>query len=352
MSAKKGFKSNRDKCPDCNTLVKKNDDGMCCESCGDWHHIGCIQMEKGVYDNIIGIDNLHWFCEGCNAKVSGFLSEIVGLQKRQEAMETKFEQMKEFFDKLMTGNKEKLEAMEEKVSRTADSLKHDQTEMSTKLDKLNKTFEDQNHELQCVKKAQDDLRAELQIKELTKAFIKDTEWADVVKKEVDTSLNKVSEEINGIQRMVCETKIQAEEEKDKEERARNIIIYRVEESKSGAYEERSKDDKVMACNIIKALIDEEFDEKEISKVFRLGKNSSEKERPLLIQFESRMTKNLLLQNLFKLKRTSFKNIVISQDMTLNERTECKKLHEEAKGMETADQSGGNGCIGSGVYQDK
>jgi hypothetical protein len=92
---------------------------------------------------------------------------------------------------------------------------------------------------------------------------------------------------------------------------------------------------------MRELIDEKFEETEIQKIFRLGKMSddSTKQRPVMVQFVDKMTKNYLINNLYYIKKTSFKDIVISHDMTLKEREECKKLVEEAKIKESAEQSG-------------
>jgi len=53
---------------------------------------------------------------------------------------------------------------------------------------------------------------------------------------------------------------------------------------------------------------------------------------MLVQLNSRTAKNLIMNNLFKLKHleSKYKNVVIAHDMTKNERKDCKTLVEEAK----------------------
>lgn len=141
--------------------------------------------------------------------------------------------------------------------------------------------------------------------------------------------------------MVDVTKSLAEEEKDKEARSNNIIIYRVPESSDPSYEVRQKHDKAILIDLLKDLIDKDFEESEIQKMFRLGKANADanKQRPILIQFVNRMTKNYLMNNLTYLKKTPFKECIISHDMTRKERDQCKTLVEEAKKKESQESSG-------------
>jgi len=54
-----------------------------------------------------------------------------------------------------------------------------------------------------------------------------------------------------------------------------------------------------------------------------------------------MAKNLLIENLYKLKHleAKFKNIIIGHDMTQKERQECKEMVQEAKLKTENDSSG-------------
>ena len=69
-------------------------------------------------------------------------------------------------------------------------------------------------------------------------------------------------------------------------------------------------------------------------MFRLGKrdDTNPNVRPLLIQFRERVTKNRVMESLFKLKSASdlYKNVSVTHDLTRSERDACKALIEEAK----------------------
>ena len=89
------------------------------------------------------------------------------------------------------------------------------------------------------------------------------------------------------------------------------------------------------------LVGDDFKEKEIVKLFRMGqrKDDTHKPRPLLVQLNSKMTKNLLMKSLYNLKNSAFEDLVISHDMTLSERDQWRNLVKEAKDKETAYMSG-------------
>ena len=92
---------------------------------------------------------------------------------------------------------------------------------------------------------------------------------------------------------------------------------------------------------MRELIDKDFEEFEIKKTFRLGKMNEDagKQRPILVQFVNKMTKNYLMNNFYYLRKTPFKEVVISHHMTRKERYQCKNLVEEAKKKESEESSG-------------
>jgi len=85
--------------------------------------------------------------------------------------------------------------------------------------------------------------------------------------------------------------------------------------------QRFKQDKNTVCNVLQSLVGDNFEEKEIIKMFRMGQRNNDvhKPRTLLVPLESKMTKNILMNNLYKLKNAAFEDLIISHDMTLSER---------------------------------
>ena len=68
--------------------------------------------------------------------------------------------------------------------------------------------------------------------------MKDTQWTDIVNNEVNSKIEYLSAELSSIQKMVDVPKSMAEEEREKEARSNNIIVYRVPESSNSSFEGR------------------------------------------------------------------------------------------------------------------
>ena len=79
---------------------------------------------------------------------------------------------------------------------------------------------------------------------------------------------------------------------------------------------------------------------EIRRIGKLSEDTSNHPRPVLIKFPKTDNKRSILRNVHQLKNNDkFGNIKIDHDKTKQEREESKKLFEEAKRQEAADQSG-------------
>ena len=140
-------------------------------------------------------------------------------------------------------------------------------------------------------------------------------------------------------RVIDDSKMRADEEKDRENRSHNIILFRVPEV--DAIEERAKGDKSFCVELLNSVLEVDAHENDF-KCFRLGKRE-QTNRPLLLQFREKTLKNRVMECLHKLKSADakFRDISITHDYTLNERAECKILVEEAKKSKA--RRGGNTC---------
>jgi hypothetical protein len=286
--------------------------------------------------------------------VGCLLKAVVAVQKRQDLLESKLQEANVVVQDLVSTLMEEAKTKNDKIDRMDKTLeeirkdfqklkkeyKLDFTKLSDETKSAKLDLEMAKKEYAAVNIGQKETDIKRQVEQLTQAFIQDELLSDIVKKSIETKIGDVSHELNSIQKLVVDTKSQANEEKDKENRSRNVIIYRVEESDSPSYEIRNKHDKEIVIRLLRELIADDFEESEIQKVFRMGRmGESPKSRPILIQFVSKMTKNYLMESLYRLKKSSFKDLVISHDMTLLERDQCKKMVQEAKNKETADLSG-------------
>ena len=172
---------------------------------------------------------------------------------------------------------------------------------------------------------------------LDKVSTDNPSWAAAVSKQVDSKFAKVSTDVNRVHEALTATKVHALEEKEKELRCNNIIIYRVPEGQE-TKEERAKLDRTFCQNLIKNALDIDFQDEDLKKIFRLGKKDTNS-RPLLIQLRDKSVKNSIMESLYKLKQAddAYKNVSITHDLTKKEREDCKALVEEAKKKQASEQ---------------
>ena len=175
-------------------------------------------------------------------------------------------------------------------------------------------------------------------------------WTQVVSQSVDSKLQKVTVDVTKVQQTLADVKVMADEERDRENRSHNVIIYRVAES--GAREDRVKTDKAFCMKLLKDVLRLEVQEADVKSVFRLGKRETGQtaDRPLMVQFRDKSVKNSMMESLYRLREAedNFKNISVTHDVTQSERSECKKLVEEAKKKQQEEQ--GNSCGGYEAFQ--
>lgn len=57
-------------CGDCNKAVRSNQNGLLCELCEEWFHIGCQKIPLAEYKIYKHEDcKAIWFCNKCNNKL-------------------------------------------------------------------------------------------------------------------------------------------------------------------------------------------------------------------------------------------------------------------------------------------
>jgi hypothetical protein len=153
--------------------------------------------------------------------------------------------------------------------------------------------------------------------------------AEVATKTVENKMEQVNKDLSKVQRNLEEAKLSADEERDRERRCNNIIIFKAQESDSITI---TKDhDRKFVSELIRKQLNIDFQDSEIKACVRLG-NKGANDRPLLVQFREKGLKNRVMESLRMLKNgdEKFKSLSITHDMTRKEREECKRLVEEAK----------------------
>jgi len=205
------------------------------------------------------------------------------------------------------------------------------------VDALKNYFESQKTEITEVRRSQVDLREE------DWPLISGQKITEIAALEVEKKFDTVSKDLHYVTQTLSEAKKDVTDEKDKENRKNNIILYNIPEQVevAGTIDEKLKLAKLFVLELFNAL-NTGVDEEDIKKLVRLDKKvDTGKSRPLLLQFGGRLAKSLVMDSLFRLKNihTKFNKITVSHDMTKKERDECKSLVEEAKDKELQDVSG-------------
>ena len=162
-------------------------------------------------------------------------------------------------------------------------------------------------------------------------------FAQMAATQVDSKFVSVSRDITLVKQTLDEVKKTSNDERDRENRSHNIIIYRVKEVESS--EDRAKADKSFVTKLVNEALQVDVNENDIKSVFRIGRRDlsqpGEVTRPLLVQFREKSLKNQVMESLFKLKNAEalLKNVSITHDLSKEDRKECKKLISEAKTRE-------------------
>jgi len=163
-------------------------------------------------------------------------------------------------------------------------------------------------------------------------------WTDIVKGEVKKCAEKLDEGLTSLKKEVISTKDKVVLNYEIEEKASNIIIFKLQESKEVGYENVRKEELENIMHVLKTVTNEKIDSTDINNYFRLGKKDGSN-RPLLVKFKTKTNKNLIMDNLTNFNKLEgiFKGIGIGHDLTKEQREECKKLADIGKEKENLEK---------------
>jgi len=160
----------------------------------------------------------------------------------------------------------------------------------------------------------------------------DNSWVQIVNQKVEDKFGSLTGKVECINKSITEVKAAMAEEVDKENRRNNIVLYRVPESSETSATERANSD-ARFCLMLFTKMNAGVAEEDVKKIFRLGKLGDRPEpRPILVQLNNRVAKNLIMESAYKLgsMEHKFKSVITAHDMTKLERHQCKELAQEAK----------------------
>jgi len=292
-------------CCGCGTVINDGTKALQCDGCMSpdiWKCADCLHLTGDIYDHLVSNSGvpLKWFCESCDKLAMDKISNPAGHPDKLDHLLTAIERMME-----------KYEYIEKTLESKCDVADVIQLDSRVKQIEEKLLSHERNTEARFVV-VESELRKSPTSTDEKENALSDEEMIKFV----------VQEEMNK----------KTTEERDLENRKRNIIIYRVPEKKIDDVAERKKSDAVFVKDLLDGVFDIDLQEQDIEKMFRLGRWADGKVRPLLVAFRNLEQKDEIMSNLRKLKQPidRFKGISISQDLHPKERQEIKQMLDEAK----------------------
>ena len=136
-----------------------------------------------------------------------------------------------------------------------------------------------------------------------------------------------------------------EEERQRELRKLNLVVYGVKESDSEDVEQRKTQDQKQIKDIIKVIDPEDKTSINVKNFFRIGNKAATKPRPLKITVENREQWRKLITDQKRLKdltenedSSELKNVSLAPDRTMQQREERRELQTELKRRINAGES--------------
>ena len=162
-------------------------------------------------------------------------------------------------------------------------------------------------------------------KGITPADITSPSFREILKKDIQSSVDKKIEE--NIDMLQDKKELEVTESKKD-----NIVLFNVPESGSEKIEDRMRHDRQMFL-MLYDITKEDFDDKSVKLIHRVGKKSKENTRPMLIKFTKNETKTKYMKASGDLALNVEEDevkVYASHDLTKNQRTKMKELAAEVK----------------------
>jgi len=320
-------------CSGCGVIITDDTKALQCDRCTSadaWKCADCLHLPGGIYDHLVSDNNvaLKWFCASCDKTV---MSQANSSQCSQD---DKLDHLIKVIEKLM----DRYENIERSLEKKCDVS--EVAELDKRMRQLEERFWTLDKELETRFNT-----VETQLKTLDKES--ETRFNSVETQLKTNPVTVATEKENAISdedmiKFVVqeELKKKTEEDQDMESRKRNIIIYRVPEKRMDSVSDRKASDLAFVKDLLDGVFSIELNEQDIDKMYRLGRFSEDKARPLLVAFKCYEQKDQIMANLRKLKQPieKFRGISISHDLHPKEREERKRLLALARQEHEANES--------------
>ena len=131
------------------------------------------------------------------------------------------------------------------------------------------------------------------------------------------------------------------EERERQNRRKNIIGFGLPESDKPELETRREEDIQKMVGLCRNICKIDITSRDVRRAVRLGKATENNERPLLIAMDEETKKREIFLNLNKIRDAErpFNKVVMTHDLTVRQREELKELIKEANQKEQQDETG-------------
>ena len=282
-------------CHICNQVfTDENAKIICCNRCEYWYCIKCANIPEAGYAFLASQDAeaVAWYCRPCKVPAKTAVLE-------EKSIEDK---CKEYMERI----NQRMETIELSIQRKAENITVEEVQK----------IEDIENKIKSIEEGKEGRKS----------------WADIM----ETPEKKTVEEV--IEKQLRDRE---NEEKDRQNRKNNIIVFGLPESKDTENEQRKDEDIMLIVGLSKTICQVNITEEAISRAIRLGKLNEEKDQPLLITLKEEEKKRQLFQNLNKIRDAGepFNKVIITHDLTKKQKDELTQLVEQVKEKEKEDQSG-------------
>ena len=313
--SKKDSKDSDEHCRDCRKVISADTKALNCNFCFKWVCTSCLEVPDELYTVLVQNPKslLLVPCKECSGQISS---------------------LKEMRDTLHDVKANQVETKEQ-LNNLNKTNKVNQDGTKKQLENLNKKMLSLSKDLQ--KTVKDMVKIEvdnqlgakiLQVEDNLKNQM-DQRFKDIKKETQDSIAGQGAVSQDQIKDVVREA---YKEEKMKEIKKPNLVLFNIPEKKTSDWRERRRNDMDMVLKVLRFLSEMENMEEKIVRVFRMGKWMDDGSiRPIKVIFADPDTKFKFLQKGYKLSESEddlLKVVRVSPDRTPSEIQKHKELRKE------------------------
>ena len=219
----------------CGLKVKDNEDGVCCDGCKYWFHLGCQKVQPATYEALQKVKGLFWICTECRENLPRLAvrkGAAEDKENKDEQTETKEGKMKERVDQAV------LDAIKAQKDEILAAMKKQEEAIVTNIKVM---LPERTQELPAKSYAEAAKKIEDHVSKLQSVVGDSTEISKIVN-EIKQSSEEQRETLIGMKEGMTRQMAQQSQvlennsnnlqkvvrQKEKENRAQNLVFHNIE----------------------------------------------------------------------------------------------------------------------------